>query len=136
MVQTLSRLVADDAPLVAKRALRASGRIIRSALKWIASVPLVTTEMETSWMRLSSLKVQIINMIDSDNDGYNSFQSAANRRDIGRNVDEIICYLQNTNAGCEISGRSRPASNLSGRGYTQETRRFFSGGRTADSENC
>ncbi|XP_043283816.1 symplekin [Venturia canescens] len=69
MVQTLSRLVADDAPVVAKRALRASGRIIRSALKWIASVPLVTTEMETSWTQLSNLKVQIINMIDSDNDG-------------------------------------------------------------------
>ncbi|XP_015610116.1 symplekin [Cephus cinctus] len=69
MVQTLSRLVSDDAPLVAKRALRASGRILRSTLKWVASATLVTPEMETAWTQLSSLKVQIINMIDSDNDG-------------------------------------------------------------------
>ncbi|XP_033207446.1 symplekin [Belonocnema kinseyi] len=69
LVSTLSRLVADDAPAVAKRALRTSGRILRATLKWVASAPLVTPEMETAWTQLSKLKVQIINMIDSDNDG-------------------------------------------------------------------
>lgn len=70
LVQTLSRLVADDAPAVAKRALRTSGRILRATLKWVASAPVVTPDMETAWTQLSKLKVQIINMIDSDNDGY------------------------------------------------------------------
>lgn len=54
---------------MAKRALRASGRILRAALKWIASATVVTSEMELAWTQLSALKVQIINMIDSDNDG-------------------------------------------------------------------
>ncbi|XP_043462506.1 symplekin [Leptopilina heterotoma] len=69
LVQTLSRLVGDDAPAVAKRALRTSGRILRATLKWVASAPIVTSDMETAWTQLSKLKVQIINMIDSDNDG-------------------------------------------------------------------
>ncbi|KAK0180003.1 hypothetical protein PV327_005690 [Microctonus hyperodae] len=69
MLQSLLRLISDDAPAVSKRALRTSGRILRSALKWIASAANVTQEMEISWNELSTLKVQIINMIDSDNDG-------------------------------------------------------------------
>lgn len=69
MLQSLLRLISDDAPAVSKRALRTSGRILRSALKWIASAVNVTQEMEMSWNELSTLKVQIINMIDSDNDG-------------------------------------------------------------------
>ncbi|XP_020289521.1 symplekin isoform X2 [Pseudomyrmex gracilis] len=69
IVQVLLRLASDDASAVAKRALRASGRILRAALKWIASAAVVTSEMELAWTNLSALKVQIINMIDSDNDG-------------------------------------------------------------------
>ncbi|KAG7207725.1 hypothetical protein KM043_009341 [Ampulex compressa] len=69
IVQILLRLVSDEASAVAKRALRASGRILRAALKWIASATLVIPEMEIAWTQLSALKVQIINMIDSDNDG-------------------------------------------------------------------
>lgn len=69
MLGPLLRLVSDKAAVVAKRALRASGRILRAALKWIASAVNVTLEMEAAWNQLSTLKVQIINMIDSDNDG-------------------------------------------------------------------
>lgn len=69
VVQVLLRLVSDEASVVAKRALRASGRILRAALKWISVATIVTPEMEVAWTQLSALKVQIINMIDSDNDG-------------------------------------------------------------------
>lgn len=69
IVQVLLRLASDKAPVVAKRALRASSRILRAALKWIASASIVTSEMELAWTQLSALKIQIINMIDSDNDG-------------------------------------------------------------------
>ncbi|XP_071553781.1 symplekin [Temnothorax nylanderi] len=68
-VQILLRLASDEASAVAKRTLRASGRILRAALKWIASAAVVTTDMELAWTQLCALKVQIINMIDSDNDG-------------------------------------------------------------------
>ncbi|XP_068988767.1 symplekin isoform X1 [Bombus flavifrons] len=69
VVQVLLRLVSDESSAVAKRALRASGRILRAALKWISSAITVTPEMEVAWNQLSALKIQIINMIDSDNDG-------------------------------------------------------------------
>lgn len=68
-MQILLRLSTDEAPAVAKRVLRASSRILRAALKWISSAAVVTSEMELAWSQLSALKVQIINMIDSDNDG-------------------------------------------------------------------
>lgn len=68
-VQILLRLSTDEASAVAKRVLRASSRILRAALKWISSAAVVTSEMELAWSQLSALKVQIINMIDSDNDG-------------------------------------------------------------------
>lgn len=69
LVQTLSRLVRDDASAVSKRSLRAAGRILKATLKWISSAPIITTDMELAWTQLSNLKVEIINMIDSDNDG-------------------------------------------------------------------
>lgn len=69
MLASLSRLVSDDAPAVAKRALRTSGRILRAVLKWVSSAVNITSEMETAWGQISALKVLIINMIDSDNDG-------------------------------------------------------------------
>lgn len=65
----LLRLVTDSAPVVVKRSLRTSGRVLRAILKWAASAPVVTPDMESAWAQLSSLKIHIINMIDSDNDG-------------------------------------------------------------------
>ncbi|XP_015126326.1 symplekin [Diachasma alloeum] len=69
MLLTLSRLVSDDAPVVTKRALRTCGKILRAVLKWVSSAAIVTPEMEAAWGHLSDLKIQIISMIDSDNDG-------------------------------------------------------------------
>lgn len=69
LILVLLRLVTDPAPAVTKRALRTSSKILRSTLKWAASAAVVTSDMENSWAQISSLKIQIINMIDSDNDG-------------------------------------------------------------------
>ncbi|XP_011496365.1 PREDICTED: symplekin [Ceratosolen solmsi marchali] len=69
IILVLIRLITDPTPVVAKRALRASGRILRATLKWAASAPIVTPDMENAWAQISGLKIQIINMIDSDNDG-------------------------------------------------------------------
>ncbi|KAH0548751.1 symplekin [Cotesia glomerata] len=71
MLTPLLRLISDEVAAVSKRAVRASSRILRAALKWIvsSSSAVVTPEMETAWNQLSSLKAHIIKMIDSDNDG-------------------------------------------------------------------
>ncbi|XP_014229710.1 symplekin [Trichogramma pretiosum] len=69
ILNVLLRLISDEAPIVSKRALRAGSKILRATLKWIASESVVTTEMENAWMLISNLKIQVINMIDSDNDG-------------------------------------------------------------------
>ncbi|KAJ8684463.1 hypothetical protein QAD02_020255 [Eretmocerus hayati] len=69
IILVLLRLVTDTAPVVVKRALRASGKVLKATLKWAASALVVTPDMENAWTQISSLKVQIINMIDSDNDG-------------------------------------------------------------------
>ncbi|KAF7997379.1 hypothetical protein HCN44_005656 [Aphidius gifuensis] len=69
MLPSLLRLLSDDASAVVKRALRTSGRILRAALKWVASAVNVTPEIETAWGQISTLKVLILEMIGSDNDG-------------------------------------------------------------------
>ena len=69
IIVVLLRLITDPAAVVTKRALRASGKIFKSTLKWAASAPVVTPDMENAWAQISNLKIQIINMIDSDNDG-------------------------------------------------------------------
>lgn len=62
-------LVGDSAAVVVKRAVRASGRILRAALKWFSNANVVTTEMEATWKQLNTLKIDIIKMIESLNDG-------------------------------------------------------------------
>lgn len=69
MLPSLLRLLSDDSAAVVKRALRTSGRILRAALKWVASAVNVTPEIETAWGQISSLKILILEMIGSDNDG-------------------------------------------------------------------
>ncbi|XP_058793524.1 symplekin [Phymastichus coffea] len=69
LILVLIRLVTDTAAVVAKRALRASGRIFKATLKWVSFAPVFTPDMENAWGQISNLKIQIINMIDSVNDG-------------------------------------------------------------------
>lgn len=69
LVNFLLRLVMDSSANVVKRSLRASGKILRATLKWVATAPVIIPEMENTWAQISKLKVEIINMIDSDNDG-------------------------------------------------------------------
>ncbi|XP_008560409.2 symplekin [Microplitis demolitor] len=68
MLTPLILLLSDRVPAVVKRSTRTSIRILTSALKWIANSS-VTPEMETAWNKLSTVKTQVMKMIDSDNEG-------------------------------------------------------------------
>ncbi|XP_057331847.1 symplekin-like [Microplitis mediator] len=68
LLTPLILLLSDTVPAVLKRSTRTSIRILKSALKWIARSS-VTPEMETAWNKLSTVKTQIMKMIDSDNEG-------------------------------------------------------------------
>lgn len=54
---------------VQKRVIQATITIYRKMLSWLCKAPLITQEMEQAWNQLNMIKVEIANMIDSDNDG-------------------------------------------------------------------
>jgi hypothetical protein len=43
--------------------------VYRGALAWLAKARAISEEMEQAWAMMGSIKLQIVNMIDSDNDG-------------------------------------------------------------------
>lgn len=69
IVANLSMLLQDSSVQVQKRVIQAASQIYRGALAWLARARAVTEEMEASWAMMGSIKAQIVNMIDSDNDG-------------------------------------------------------------------
>lgn len=62
-------LLQDTSVQVQKRVIQAAGPIYKVGLKWLAKAKTVTEDMEAAWKILGQIKQQIINMIDSDNDG-------------------------------------------------------------------
>ncbi|KAJ4429987.1 hypothetical protein ANN_22191 [Periplaneta americana] len=70
VVANLSMLLQDSSVQVQKRVIQAASQVYRGALAWLARARAVTEEMEAAWAMMGSIKAQIVNMIDSDNDGY------------------------------------------------------------------
>lgn len=66
---SLHMLLCQDSVAVQKRVIQALITIYRKALVWICTAPTVTSEMEEAWMQISNMKLEIMNLIDSDNDG-------------------------------------------------------------------
>lgn len=62
-------LLCDESIPVQKRVIQATITIYRRMLSWLCKAPNVTKEMEDAWNQLNSIKMEIVNMIDSDNDG-------------------------------------------------------------------
>ncbi|XP_069686908.1 symplekin isoform X2 [Periplaneta americana] len=69
VVANLSMLLQDSSVQVQKRVIQAASQVYRGALAWLARARAVTEEMEAAWAMMGSIKAQIVNMIDSDNDG-------------------------------------------------------------------
>lgn len=62
-------LLCEESVQVQKRVIKASGFIYRNMLIWLCRASVITEEMEKAWNSLNQIKVEIVNMIDSDNDG-------------------------------------------------------------------
>lgn len=62
-------LLCDESIQVQKRVIQAAITIYRRTLAWICKAPNMTEEMEEGWKQLHTIKLEIANMIDSDNDG-------------------------------------------------------------------
>uniref|UniRef100_A0A6P7G6A9 Symplekin n=1 Tax=Diabrotica virgifera virgifera TaxID=50390 RepID=A0A6P7G6A9_DIAVI len=66
---TLHMLLCDESVAVQKRVIQATITIYRKTLAWLCQPPTITQEMEEAWKQLCVIKLEIANMIDSDNDG-------------------------------------------------------------------
>lgn len=62
-------LLCDESIVVQKRVIQGTITIYKRMLTWICKVPNITQEIELAWSQLTSIKMEIVNMIDSDNDG-------------------------------------------------------------------
>ncbi|XP_074025533.1 symplekin scaffold protein [Leptinotarsa decemlineata] len=65
----LHMLLCDESVAVQKRVIQAAITIYRRTLSWLCMASITTDEMEEAWKQLSAIKLEIANMIDSDNDG-------------------------------------------------------------------
>ncbi|KAG5864258.1 hypothetical protein JTB14_019630 [Gonioctena quinquepunctata] len=65
----LHMLLCDESVAVQKRVIQAAITIYRRTLAWLCKASTTTDEMEEAWKQLSAIKLEIANMIDSDNDG-------------------------------------------------------------------
>ncbi|KAJ8979540.1 hypothetical protein NQ317_017688 [Molorchus minor] len=65
----LHMLLCDESIPVQKRVIQATITIYRRTLAWLCKAPNITEDMENSWKQLCAIKLEIANMIDSDNDG-------------------------------------------------------------------
>ncbi|CAH1966092.1 unnamed protein product [Acanthoscelides obtectus] len=69
VMMPLHMLLCDESIPVQKRVIQAAIGIYRRTLSWLCKAPTCTEDMEQAWKQLSTIKLEIANMIDSDNDG-------------------------------------------------------------------
>ncbi|KAB0797876.1 hypothetical protein PPYR_08869 [Photinus pyralis] len=69
VILSLHMLLCVDSIPVQKRVIQAAITIYRRMLSWLCKASVITPEMEQAWNQLNVIKVEIVNMIDSDNDG-------------------------------------------------------------------
>lgn len=53
-----------------KKVVQVSAQVYQTALGWLSRAKAVTDNMEAAWGVVSNIKAQIVNLIDSDNDGF------------------------------------------------------------------
>ncbi|KAJ8720016.1 hypothetical protein PYW07_012059 [Mythimna separata] len=69
IISQLRQLVSDSVIAVQKRAIQASSIVYRNTLMWICQGASETSEMQFVWKNITELKLVVLNMIDSDNEG-------------------------------------------------------------------
>lgn len=69
IIAELRLLVSDLVIAVQKRAIQASSIVYRNTLMWICQGRAEMSEMQFVWENITQLKLLVLNMIDSDNEG-------------------------------------------------------------------
>nr|CAI5851441.1 unnamed protein product [Callosobruchus analis]CAI5854222.1 unnamed protein product [Callosobruchus analis] len=69
VMMSLHMLLCDESIQVQKRVIQAAISIYRKTLSWLCKASTCTEDMEQAWKQLNTIKLEIANMIDSDNDG-------------------------------------------------------------------
>lgn len=69
VVRNLHMLLQDTSPQVQKRVIQACCSIYKGTLSWLSKAKFVTDEMQGVWTIINTMKHEIIDMVDSDNDG-------------------------------------------------------------------
>nr|CAD7203478.1 unnamed protein product [Timema douglasi] len=69
VITNLLMLLDDQSVQVQKRVIQAATNVYRSALGWLSRARSVSEEMEAAWNVMARIKVNIVNLVDSDNDG-------------------------------------------------------------------
>ncbi|XP_059046679.1 symplekin-like [Achroia grisella] len=69
VVSQLRLLLLDNVIAVQKRAIQAASIVYRNTLTWICMSDAESTELQFVWEHVTQLKLLVLNMIDSDNEG-------------------------------------------------------------------
>ncbi|GLV37947.1 Symplekin [Carabus blaptoides fortunei] len=69
VVVNLHLLLCDESVQVQKRVIQASSSVYKNMIIWLSKAQVISDEIEQAWDVLNHIKVEIVNMIDSDNDG-------------------------------------------------------------------
>ncbi|KAJ2951468.1 hypothetical protein O0L34_g13620 [Tuta absoluta] len=100
----LRLLIIDSVIAVQKRAIQAASIVYRNTLIWTCKTDCNITDLQYVWQNLSELKLIVLNMIDSDNEGIRThsikfleevvlLQTPGEGNDEGFNMDELPRHL-------------------------------------------
>ena len=92
---------------VVKRVIRAMTFLYKLCLQWLSKVKIITENMEAVWSLISEMKNDIIQMLDSDNDGlYDLFEAGIGINTLDLNNDgqiDLGFTDNNTNGASDIA---------------------------------
>ncbi|CAF4415262.1 unnamed protein product, partial [Adineta steineri] len=74
VIDSLRLLLYDDNVLVQKKLIVSMITIYRLTLKWLSKSRLVDENVRSMWESMVNMKIHIMAMLDSDNDGYVNYK--------------------------------------------------------------
>ncbi|KAM3958748.1 symplekin scaffold protein [Aphomia sociella] len=104
VVGQLQLLLVDNVIAVQKRAIQAASIVYRNTLAWICKTDMDSSELQYVWEHLTQLKLLVLNMIDSDNEGIRTnsikfleevvlLQSSSDGADTELSIDSLPRHL-------------------------------------------
>ncbi|XP_049875001.1 symplekin [Pectinophora gossypiella] len=104
VIGQLRMLVVDSVIAVQKRAIQAASIVYRNTLIWMCNTEEDVTDLQYVWQHLSELKLIVLNMIDSENEGIRThsikfleevvlLQTAGDMSDEGFSLDNLPTHL-------------------------------------------